>query len=841
MGAMSSLTVQDKILLHLSKYSAYREKISVPTAITQEGIANAIGVKRPHVSVEIKRMIKKGVIGEFKAHAGGTKRRKAYYITSIGMKKVNNIEEWLRTKRVVLEMEGDEREVSGEEATTHLSAHMGLPYCIAVEIVADSDKISPDIIAEKRQKREKTIYSSPIPEVSRLFGRERETEIMERWYKRKSTTLVIVGTAGIGKTSLAASFVLRLRSPVFWADIGEWETVKGLLTSLSDFLTKNGRNELKKYLSEREIDLGVVAKIIQNVDDKQIWVFDNYQKASEEVRKIFGMLNSVLKKTPVRMIVISRSIPDFYTRRDAIKGDVWELFLGGISEDSAREFLVSKGMYVSEEYFREIYSFTKGHPLTLEMGSMAGMKKGVVQAYLDEEFYNRLKPAERELLSRITVHRKGSPPEAFVRTEKDIETLKVLVKKGLVHYDTEETYFAHDIIRELFARKRDQKKDHIMAFGYHSLREDIEGKIEALHHLLMAEKYGMAERLSLQIVDEAISKGKANEMLSVLNQKEIEHPGLMISKGELCRATGNLKEAEKILKKAVKAGENTASAMNALARVYNAAGEYEKAKEVLEKMDKMEKSDELAAEMEYTLGMVLNNEDNYKCAEKHLKKAVELYEKAGDTEKKMRSESELARTYARMGDLNSAVAIIERLIESFRERGEYRLMAVNYHNLGIYQSYLGMREKAKESFEKATLYAEISGHTRLVAYSMVNSADNYLHLNEPEKALNMAEKARKILERTGDGRGIAVLKTVIAGAHHLLGDDSDRYYRDAEKALMEQNMERALGEMYVEWSRRSKDPEKKMELYEKALKVFRKINYTAGIEEVEKELNEDIS
>lgn len=838
---MSSLTVQDKILLHLSKYRAYREKIAVPTAITQDGIADAIGIKRPHVSVEIKRMMKKGLIEEFKAHAGGTKRRKAYFTTALGMEKVNNIEEWIRKRRVILDMDEDEREVNGEEAVTYLSGYMGLPYCIAAEIVAESHKISPELITERKEKREKTIYSSPIPEVSEIFGREKETDLMERWYKRKSTTLAIVGTAGIGKTSLAASFVSRLRSPVFWQEIEEWETVRGIMESLSDFLTKNGRNELMKYLSGRDIDLGLVAKIIQNIDDKQIWIFDNYQKASEDVKKIFGMLNSVLKKTPVRMIVISRSIPDFYGRRDAIKGDVQELFLGGISEDAAREFLVSKGLYVSEGHLREVYSFTKGHPLTLEMGSLSGMRKGVVKAYLNEEFYNRLKPAEREMLSSITVHRKGAPAEAFVRTEKDIETLKSLVKKGLVHYDTEETYFVHDIIRDLFARKRDQKKDHMMAFGYHSLAEDIGGKIEALYHLLMAEKYEMAERLSLRIIDEAISKGKANEILSVLNQRESEHPGLLISKGEALRATGNLKEAEKILKKVLKTEGARVSAMNALARVYNAAGEQEKAKEVLEKVDKMEKSDELAAEMEYTMGMVLDNTDDYEHAKEHLKKAVELYEKIGDAEKKARAESELAKVFARNEDINAAVKILERLVGFFEEREEYRLMGVNYHNLAIYQSYLGLREKARESFEKATLYAEISGHMQLIAYSMMNSADNYLRLGDPEKALYMAEKAEKMLEKIGDKRGLAILKTVIAGAHHILGDDFEKYYNAAEKALKEQGLNLALGEMYEEWAGRCRDVDRKRELYRKALEIFRETDYTAGIEKLEKEMNEEAS
>ena len=46
MGVKSSfrLTVQERILLHLNEFSKYIEQIEVPFDLTQEGIAEAVGV-----------------------------------------------------------------------------------------------------------------------------------------------------------------------------------------------------------------------------------------------------------------------------------------------------------------------------------------------------------------------------------------------------------------------------------------------------------------------------------------------------------------------------------------------------------------------------------------------------------------------------------------------------------------------------------------------------------------------------------------------------------------------------------------------------------------------------
>ncbi len=841
---MNSLTVQEKILVHLSKYRAYRGKIAVPTAITQEGIAETIGVKRPHISVEIKRMMKKGLVEEFKAHAGGRKRRKAYFTTPEGERRVKEIEEIVRTRNVIVRANGDSREMRGDEAVAYISSSMSIPYCMAVDAVMGSSVISPIDIKETVERKRRAAYSSPIPRVSELFGRDAETKSIEEWYRGKTTTLAVIGTAGIGKTSLVAAFVSSLRSPVFWYRIEKWETVKGVLSSLSEFLARNGKTSLKKYLSGREVDMGIVAKILQNIDEKQIWVFDDYQNSSEDVKDIFGMLHAVLKKTPVRLIVISRAIPDFYTRREvSLKGDIHEIFLDGISPEAARAFLISKGMFTNEEDFQEIYSFSKGHPLTIEMGGLAGLKKGAVTAYLSEEFYSRLKADERRILSKISVYRRPVPAEAFVTTERDIETLKSLVRKGIVHYNTEERYFTHDIIRELFGKKRDQKKDHLMAFRYLSGSDILADKLEAIYHLLEAKEYDTLDEYLLIILDEVISKGMGRELLTLIGPEMSERPGMLISKGVALHATGRLEDAENILQKAIEIseGENRILGMNALAMVYNATDKQKEAETILREAMEECSGGSLMAELKNSMGVVFIRTYRYDDAERSIREAISIHEKKGNLSRKAHAEGSLATVLARKGDLEGAVEALRKQIEFFQEVREYRVLGNLYHNLAIFEAGLGRREEANRHFERAMVYAEISSHAQLMGYAMTNMADNYLKMGKVDEAKKLSEKAEKILTEIGDRRMLAILKTVIAGIHDTMGNNAEPYYEDAERVLREQGQMRQLGEMYEERAERCPDILRKKEFYTKAIEIFREIGDGAGIKRVEEKMNEDLA
>ena len=80
-----TLTVRDRILLHLLEYIMSRSNHWVPFQVTQPGISDAVGIKPRHIQQYIRPMIVQGLVEERSAVAhGGRQRRKTYLLTSQG-------------------------------------------------------------------------------------------------------------------------------------------------------------------------------------------------------------------------------------------------------------------------------------------------------------------------------------------------------------------------------------------------------------------------------------------------------------------------------------------------------------------------------------------------------------------------------------------------------------------------------------------------------------------------------------------------------------------------------------------------------------------------------------
>jgi len=99
---MSSITVQDSVILHLSKYSDVIPDIyGMPFDTTQDGNASALGISRAHASIELKKLIGKGQVGSIIAHNPQSSRKRiAYYLQRSGISAVPRINEHIRKENI---------------------------------------------------------------------------------------------------------------------------------------------------------------------------------------------------------------------------------------------------------------------------------------------------------------------------------------------------------------------------------------------------------------------------------------------------------------------------------------------------------------------------------------------------------------------------------------------------------------------------------------------------------------------------------------------------------------------------------------------------------------------
>ncbi|MGC8912733.1 MAG: tetratricopeptide repeat protein [Thermoplasmata archaeon] len=91
------LTAGEKVLLHLYEYTKYVDHFEVPYAVTQDGIADAVGILRSHVPRTLKGLIDRGYIEEKLAHViGSERRRKVYFLTTPGIAYAKKIRDDVR-------------------------------------------------------------------------------------------------------------------------------------------------------------------------------------------------------------------------------------------------------------------------------------------------------------------------------------------------------------------------------------------------------------------------------------------------------------------------------------------------------------------------------------------------------------------------------------------------------------------------------------------------------------------------------------------------------------------------------------------------------------------------
>ena len=83
--SVQSLTVRDRILLHLATFELYETDHWSPTQVSQKGIAKAVGILQRHIPQYVRPMVKEGLVEEHSSYIlGGKQHQKVYFLTKKG-------------------------------------------------------------------------------------------------------------------------------------------------------------------------------------------------------------------------------------------------------------------------------------------------------------------------------------------------------------------------------------------------------------------------------------------------------------------------------------------------------------------------------------------------------------------------------------------------------------------------------------------------------------------------------------------------------------------------------------------------------------------------------------
>jgi DNA-binding MarR family transcriptional regulator len=150
-----SLTVEERILLHLGEFRGLEGKYEMPAGLTQRGIAESVGVQQKHLSRHIQKIVAGGLAEEATCRVSGMKQRmKVYLLTPSGFKRSAELRAFLgpRVVRVRLKS-GGEQEIPISDIDKNTSVHLTFADIVRLAHEDDVLDMSALEVVEEEKRR----------------------------------------------------------------------------------------------------------------------------------------------------------------------------------------------------------------------------------------------------------------------------------------------------------------------------------------------------------------------------------------------------------------------------------------------------------------------------------------------------------------------------------------------------------------------------------------------------------------------------------------------------------------------------------------------------------------
>jgi len=704
-----NLTVEERILLHLYANRQNGEEFECSPALVQDGIAAEVGVSRSAIPRTVKRMKTKGLLTEEVRHVRGMRRRrKVYQLTREGLVAAKDL--WDGVTSLEITVDGDVKKLgdlvggSGEnDSVLGLLARVGPKGELGPPGPSVDTTIPKEGSVEypSSGKRDRFLPKIWMPET--FVGRKDELEGLVSWLKGQHTrTAVVFGIPGIGKTTLAVKVWGELigERPGFWLRLHQWDTLRGVIDSLWDFLTTmDPKGPLSSVPVLPDMEMSQLAPHLETSLKrvKPLMVFDDVHLADPSIINLISFIREILETQDAgRMLITSRSLIPVYDRRDVmVKRVVGEIHLKGLDEKSSLEMLRNRG--IGESDIKRLVNLTGGHPLWLELidpGEDLGKTKNV-DLYIKEEVFTRLGDGQKRALQVLSLYRHPISPEGlYIDPLVNYEVVDDLARRTLLEEGPEGLYM-HDLLQEFFSQTlsgEDLKNVHRRIAGHYLKKaealekgvhradifegaragEIIRTTVEGMYHLSRAGDIETVAKLAIDKGETLVGGGYFEEFLTITEGFDLDRMSSDVStviQGLVADATllgGDLDGALSGYDTALSVVDNDlerASLMRRRARVFERKEDWDEAVEQLKSsLELAEKISDHAGttECQGRLGWIYWKKGDYEKADLYHRSSMESAEMISDMPSRTRTYLEQAVALARQGDMKYALRYFEK-------------------------------------------------------------------------------------------------------------------------------------------------------------------------------------
>jgi tetratricopeptide (TPR) repeat protein len=754
---MLRLSAKEKILILLHDH--INEQISSKPMLTfsQSGMEEEANISHRLVSEGLKLLKKEGLVEEKRFHLIETGRfRSFYFLTSDGIVKAKELKKEIDEKTLNVREKNKVWEMKIGRVIDYLKkkskGKIEINYTNVLKHILPDDFLDLEDVLEIKKEVD---FSERKPEVRYFVGREKELKEISNFIESGAGILVLKGIAGIGKTAVVSKALEQYKGNVFWHRFYPFSTLEGMLTKLSRFLSKIGKEKMRNYMGIGEVKIEEIMIILEEeTNESMLLVFDNFENANKKIVDFFFSFKEL--KTGSKSILMGRSIPSFYSRKDAVvKKNVVEIKLKELDKRSSENLLIHRGI---KKDLDKLYNLTKGHPLMLELI----LPETAIEAeeFLRDEIFKRLNEPERKALEIASVFRYPFYPRALLVEDIDYDTIDSLTEKSLLQR-LDNIYDIHEILRDFCYSRlnlKHKKYYHSIAAEYYENEKGEDARIEYMHHLLKAGNNEKAGETAVENGFSIIKSGYAEgfmHILKELDEKQFQKQRLpmLLLKGKASEVMGKWDDSlryYKILLELTAGNEKDAvEAHLGIARICFPRGKYDEALKNLNQALKISKKiNDVhgAADAYYGMGSVHLRKGKIDDAINDFKLCLDFCQKTGDISLMIKTYRTMGVAYWSKGMYDKSTEIMMKALDAAEKTGDKHEIAKIYNNIGAVYDRKKDIDKSIEWYEKCIKISSEIGDVRMTCYGMSNAAEGYTRKDMLEKAMDYTDKALKIFE-----------------------------------------------------------------------------------------------
>lgn len=766
----------ERCLLHLllnffTARASQRSRHEAPLAITQEGIAQALGMGRNNVPRLVHHLASQGWVEAQRERVQGFRAKKTvYYLTYRGLEEAKRIK--VRLAGQVVRIVGVDGEVV-EGRVEDIPSILGIPASLG-EVVAhlEDGTFHCRRYLEAKGRELNKGGSTRLPQPRYFYGRG---ELLGRLSAALGgpgfRCVVVHGLAGVGKTSLVAAHYASWGPPVLYIRIRSWTTLRGLVHSIAAFGFSHGATDLFVHAGQHaatdlEAMLLACGRDLSKIGGHV--VLDDFHNASPEILA-FG--KALLELPPehhdFKLVIVSREAPTIYSRaRAKLGGEVTTVEVEGLAREDSFRLMATLGLPAGQ--FERIHRITRGHPLIIELTAVGGLPPtGDLVPFVEEEVLASLRPEELQLLHRAAAHRRPVPSGGLAGA-REHGLLGVLCGKSLLKDVGDGTYELHDLIREAILGSMtgpERRECHLWAAEYYSGLQDLPSRLELAHHLLELGDQGRAAGELVQREEEFLRAGYTRDLdlligrIAVVGLAPTTAAQLLLLRGSVAIIEGNWQRAQEALveaeARAASAGDTltVGRSLRTLGDLAIRRGDCPSAIELLQRAKAIaEECGDIAGltAVHYQLGSAQERLGDLAKAREHFTSGLELAEELGNDREAGRILYAFARLDYRRGEHEGAVREQERALEYLKRSGDLVEMAKVQTHLGGDLYRLGRLEEGIGHQLEAIALSERTGDMRTLAYALHNLARGRWEAGDPAAGEVLLEKALAISDSLGE-------------------------------------------------------------------------------------------